>query len=184
LTPDGQLARFDHARTATHAGDQWVLHTVRSSVVDGPDIRSTTQASERWTSRISPRVLEKSMIQPQYLSMRDQWLNMHYLEHNHEDAMTYAVPFWGRVLYPLNILVLVSCALPMVFGSLRSGTLGKRIFAGILLALAWYFGQQALVTFGVVNGLPPLPANLLPAVVLAMLAWFYFGLRIGPVRRR
>ncbi|WP_329742200.1 LPS export ABC transporter permease LptG [Dyella sp. A6] len=184
LTPDGQLVRFDHAATATHTGDQWVLHDVRSSSIDTTGIHSTTLPSEQWSSRISPRVLEKSMIQPQYLSMRDQWLNMRYLERNHEDATTYAVPFWGRVLYPLNVLVLVACALPMVFGSLRSGTLGKRIFAGILLALAWYFGQQAIVTFGVVNGLHPLLANLLPAIVLAMLAWFYFGLRNGLTRRR
>lgn len=182
LTPDGQLVRFDHARTATHADGQWILRAVRDSVVAGGGVRSTTYALERWPSHIDPRVLEKSMIQPQYLSMRDQWLNMRYLEHNHQDVTTYAVPFWQRVLYPLNVLVLLACTLPMAFGSLRSGTLGKRMFAGIVLALAWYFGQQAIVTFGVVNGLAPLPANLLPAGLLAMLAWFHFGLRARMMR--
>ena len=50
----------------------------------------------------------------------------------------------------------------------------NRIFIGILMAIAWYFLQQALINFGTVYGVPPLLANLLPATVLALAAWVYF----------
>jgi len=64
--------------------------------------------------------------------------------------------------------------MPFAFGTLRSGGLGKRMFVGMLLAIGWYFLQQALVNFGTVYGVPALPANLLPAMVLALAAWLYF----------
>ena len=123
---------------------------------------------------VDPQVLAQNMIQPQYLSMRDLLSNMSYKERNGESPGSYAVAFWGRALYPLNVLVLVLCAMPFAFGTLRSGGLGKRMFVGMLLAIGWYFLQQALVNFGTVYGVPALPANLLPAMVLALAAWLYF----------
>jgi lipopolysaccharide export system permease protein len=70
--------------------------------------------------------------------------------------------------------VLVLCTMPFAFGALRSGGLGKRIFMGMLLAIGWYFFQKALVSFATIYGVPPLAANLLPALLLALAAWLYF----------
>lgn len=174
LAPDGELSRFDQADTAQHIGNSWILGHVRSSSIDGSGVHSTTLASDRWQSQLDPNVLEKSMIVPQYLSMRDQLRNIRYLEHNHENSIAYATPFWGRVVYPLNVLVLMLSAMPFAFGAVRSGGAGRRIFLGLLMALIWYFGQKVVVSFGVLYGLPPLPANLLPVTLTAMFAWLYF----------
>jgi lipopolysaccharide export system permease protein len=176
--PDGQLSRFQWARTATHDGHQWNLHDVRSTTLDAQGTHSTTAATEVWQSSLNPQVLAQSVVQPQYLSMRDLRRNMHYLQSNGESPGSYAVAFWGRALYPLNVLVLVLCAMPFAFGTLRSGGMGKRLFIGMLLAIGWYFMQQAMVNFGTVYGLSPLLANLLPAVLLACLAWLYFRRRV------
>ena len=176
--PDGELSRFQWAKTATHDGRQWELHGVRSTTLDAQGTHSTTAANEAWQSSLNPLVLAQSVVQPQYLSMRDLRRNMHYLESNGESPGSYAVAFWGRALYPLNVLVLVLCAMPFAFGALRSGGMGKRLFIGMLLAIGWYFMQQAMVNFGTVYGLPPLLANLLPAVLLACVAWLYFRRRV------
>jgi lipopolysaccharide export system permease protein len=48
------------------------------------------------------------------------------------------------------------------------------MFIGILLAIGWYFLQQAMVNFGTVYGMSPMFANLLPALILAAAAWLYF----------
>jgi lipopolysaccharide export system permease protein len=175
LTKDGQqLTRFDQAKTADHNGRTWVLHDVRSTTLDDAGVHSSTAASEQWDSSLNPQVLAQSAIQPQYLAMRDLRRNMRYLENNGESPGVYAVAFWTRALYALNVLVLVLCTMPFSFGTMRSGGLGKRIFIGMLLAITWYFLQKAMVNFGTVYGMPPLLANLLPAVLLALLAWFYF----------
>jgi lipopolysaccharide export system permease protein len=174
LTPDGQVTRFDWAKTAEHDGRQWVMAEVRSTTLDEQGTHSTTAASQRWDSRLNPQVLEQSVIQPQYLPMRDLRRNISYLEQNGQNPGVYAIAFWARALYPLNVLVLVLCAMPFSFGTLRSGGLGKRMFIGMLLAIGWYFLQKAMVNFGTVYGVPPLLANLLPAVILAVIAWLYF----------
>jgi lipopolysaccharide export system permease protein len=178
FSKDGQLHRFTWARTAQHDGRQWMLHDVRITTLDEAGTHASTEAELPWKSTLNPQVLAQSVIQPQYLSMRDLRRNMAYLEGNGQSPGSYAVAFWGRALYPLNVLVLVLCAMPFAFGSLRSGGLGKRMFIGILLALGWYFLQQAMVNFGTVYGMPPLLANLLPAVILVLVAWLYFRRRV------
>jgi lipopolysaccharide export system permease protein len=178
FTDGGKLSRFQWAKSATHDGSQWILHDVRSTTLDAQGTHSTTSANESWPSSLNPQVLAQSVVQPQYLSMRDLRRNMRYLASNGESPGSYAVAFWGRALYPLNVLVLVLCAMPFAFGALRSGGMGKRLFIGMLLAIGWYFMQQAMVNFGTVYGLPPLLANLLPAVLLASVAWMYFRRRV------
>ncbi len=177
LSADGRLLRLDHARTAQHEGGQWVLRGVRSTSLDARGTHSRFVSSQRWDSSLDPRVLEQSVIQPQYLPMRDLHRNMQYLQSNGQSPGVYAVAFWGRALYPLNTLVLVLCAMPFAFGALRSGGLGKRIFIGMVLAIAWYFLQKALVSFATIYGVPPMLANLMPALVLAVLALLYFRRR-------
>ncbi|AFC86775.1 LPS export ABC transporter permease LptG [Frateuria aurantia] len=174
LTPDGQISRFDHARIATHEGGQWVLKQVRSAVLGPAGVSSQETDREAWDSNLNPSVIEQSVIHPEYLPMRDLRRNMAYLEANGESPGVYASAFWGRAIYPFNVLVLVLCTMPFAFGALRSGGLGKRMFVGMLLAIAWYFLQQAIVSFGTVYGIPPLLANLLPAMALSGAAWLYF----------
>jgi lipopolysaccharide export system permease protein len=174
---DGQLVKFDHADSAVSDGSQWHLKQLRETRLDADGTHSTETARAPWRTRLSPQVLEQSVIHPEYLSMRDLRRNMRYMRSNGQSPGVYANAFWARALYPLNVLVLVLCAMPFAFGSLRSGGLGKRMFIGILLALGWYFLQQAMVNFGTVYGMPPLLANLLPAMILALAAWLYFRRR-------
>ena len=175
LTSDGQqLTRFDQANTAEQVGKEWVLDNVRSSTLDDVGVHSHTSASERWDSKLDPEVLQQSLVQPQYLAMRDLQHIIDYKKKNGENTKPYEIPFWGRVMYPINVLVLVLCAMPFAFGALRSGGLGKRIFMGMILAISWYFIQKAIVSFGTVYGIPPLMANVLPAMLLVFLGWYYF----------
>lgn len=175
LTPDGQqLSRFDQASSAEQVGKQWVMDHVRTTMLDDKGVHSQTSASERWDSKLDPEVLQQSLVQPQYLAMRDLRHIIAYKSKNGENTRPYETPFWGRVMYPFNVLVLVLCTMPFAFGALRSGGLGKRIFMGMIIAISWYFVQKAIVSFGTVYGVPPLMANVLPAILLVFLAWLYF----------
>ncbi|MBN8714834.1 MAG: LPS export ABC transporter permease LptG [Xanthomonadales bacterium] len=176
---DGRLQRFTQGQTAESDGTQWVLHGVRTTTLDAQGVHSSTAATQPWPVRIDARVLAQSLVQPQYLSMRDLRRNIGYLRNNGEQPGSYALAFWTRVMYPFNVLVLVLCSMPFAFGALRSGGLGKRIFVGMLLAIAWYFVQPALVNAGTVYGLSAMWASLLPAVLLVVLAVAYFRRRTG-----
>ncbi len=175
---DGRLTRFTWAKTAEHDGRQWHLNDARNTTLDEHGTHTTLVPKQQWQVRIDPQVLVQSVVQPQYLSMRDLQRNIGYLRSNGEQPGSYAVAFWGRAMYPFNVLMLVLCTMPFAFGALRSGGLGKRIFIGMLLAIAWYFLQQALVNFGTVYGMSPLLANLLPAMLLGVAATLYFRRRV------
>src|SRR5699024_3776489 len=137
-------------------------------------VHSHVDKQRAWDTRLDASVLQQSVVRPEYLSMSDLHRNMRYLERNHQSALPYAKAFCAHVFYPVNVLVLAVCALPFAFGALRSGGLGKRIFIGVVLALAWYFLQQGLTSVGIVYGLPAWLADLLPALALAAAASVYF----------
>jgi lipopolysaccharide export system permease protein len=174
FTEEGQLRALSLARTATHTGDEWMLHDVRRTEFAGTSATSTTQAQAQWKSALDPDVLAKSMIHPEYLSARDLSRNIDYMHHNHQDASGYQRAYWGRIFYPLNVLVLAFCAVPFAFGALRTGGLGKRLFIGMALAISYYFFQSAVVSMGAVYNFNLALANALPSMLLAVAAFFYF----------
>ncbi len=174
LTPDGQVTRFVRARNANHGPSGWILHDVRITLLQKNALHVSTVDRMPWHTQINTKVLKQSVVHPDYLSMRDLLRNMHYLKANGLSPGVYANVFWKHVVYPLNVLALVLCAMPFAFGSLRSGGLGRRLFVGVLLAIGWYFLQRVVTNTAVVYGFSPLISNMVPALVLLAGGGFYF----------
>jgi len=174
FTEVGQLLALSLARTATYFGGEWTLHDVRRTEFKGTSATTTTQAQTQWKSALDPDVLSKSMIHPEYLSVRDLSRNIDYMRRNRQDASGYERAYWGRIFYPLNVLVLAFCAVPFAFGALRTGGLGKRLFVGMALAISYYFFQSAVVSMGAVYNFNLALANALPSILLGLAAIFYF----------
>jgi lipopolysaccharide export system permease protein len=174
FTEQGQLLALSLARTATHVAGEWTLHDVRRTEFSGTSAKTTTFAQTQWTSALDPDVLSKSMIHPEYLSLRDLARNIDYMRRNRQDASGYESAYWGRIFYPLNVLVLALCAVPFAFGALRTGGLGKRLFLGLTLAITYYFFQSAVVSMGAVYNFNLAVANALPSLILALAAVVYF----------
>ena len=170
----GELTSFRNAKLATQEGKAWTLHEVRDTRVSVEGAVSTTHAQQPWKTSLDPDVLEASVAHPEYLSLRDLSRNIDYLRANRQNPSSYLNAYWTRAFYPLNTLLLVLCALPFGFGALRSGGLGKRLFLGVIVAIAWYFIQRAIISTGTVFGAPPLIVNLIPALLLLAIAiWYY-----------
>ncbi|MBS0590369.1 MAG: LPS export ABC transporter permease LptG, partial [Proteobacteria bacterium] len=174
FTPIGQLSALSIAKSATHVDGQWTLHDVRRTDFVGRSATSKTQETAQWKSELDPDVLAVSMIHPEYLSMNDLVRNIDYMDRNHQDATSYRLAYWGRIFYPLNVLVLAFCAVPFAFGSLRTGGLGKRLFIGMALAISYYFFQKSVVSMGAVYNFNLAVVNALPSLFLAVAAWAYF----------
>ena len=174
FAPGGLLRSIAVAKRAEHRQGSWTMHDVRRTVFDGTSAKSTVEATAKWVSGLDPRMLALSIVHPEYLSTRDLSRSINYLKRNNQDAQTFEIAYWARVFWPLNVLLLVLCALPFAFGTLRTGGLGKRIFVGIVVAMIWAFMQRALISFGAVYGVNLAVANLIPALVLVAGAWVYF----------
>jgi lipopolysaccharide export system permease protein len=176
FTPRGQLLSISIAESALHRAGEWTMEKVRRTEFGEAEAKSTTQDKTSWKSGLDPRLLALSIVQPEYLSVSDLRRNFRYLYRNQQwaEARKHEEAYWGRLVWPFNVLLLVICALPFAFGMLRSGGMGKRIFMGMVLAIAWYFLQRSLVKLGAVYGANLALAALLPGLVLAAAAWLYF----------
>jgi lipopolysaccharide export system permease protein len=176
FTPAGQLSALSIAKTATHINGEWTLHDVRRTDFVGRSATSKIEETAQWKSQLDPDVLAVSAIHPEYLSMNDLAHNIDYMKRNKQDsdAARYQTAYWGRIFYPLNVLVLAFCAVPFAFGSLRTGGLGKRLFMGMALAISYYFFQKSVVSMGAVYNFNLALVNALPSLLLAVAAFVYF----------
>ncbi len=174
LDASGVLTSFMHAGMAMYERGAWQLQKVRVTQFDAGGAHSSRHVSMPWKSRLDPKLLELSVVNPDYMSLRDLRRNIRYFRANGQNPASYANAWWAHIFYPFSVLLLVLAVLPLAFGNLRSGGVGKRVFIGILLAVAWYFLQMALVSVGNVYGLPPWLSNLLPALLLAAVALVHY----------
>jgi lipopolysaccharide export system permease protein len=172
--PEGRLASLSLAERAVHAASTWTLYDVRRTTFAADSASSTLKPEEHWESGLDPALLSLSIVQAQYMTLRDLDRNIFYLERNKQDASTFRQAYWERLFYPVSVLALAFCAVPFAFGALRSGGLAKRLFIGMVLALCFYFAQRAIVNMGAVYGIHPAIANLVPPMLLAALAFAYF----------
>lgn len=170
LGADGALRHFTSAASAWSEAGRWELRGVRATAFGADGATTTEEPVRPWSSRLDPRLLELSVVNPDHMSLRDLKRNQRYFRASGQSARRYVNAWWAHIFQPLTVLLLVLATLPLAFGNLRSGGLGKRLFIGILLAIAWYFLQRAVVSLANVYGSPPWLSNLLPALVLAVLA--------------
>ena len=172
--PEGRLTSLSLAERAVHASNAWTLYNVRRTTFAVDSASSTIKAEDHWESGLDPALLSLSIVQAQYMTLRDLSRNIFYLERNKQDASTFRQAYWERLFYPVSVLALAFCAVPFAFGTLRSGGLAKRLFIGMVLALCFYFAQRAIVNMSAVYGVHPAIANLMPPILLAVLAFAYF----------
>lgn len=174
FTPKGQLLSIAFAKSALHRAGEWTMENVRRTEFGAAEAKSTTDAATHWKSGLDPRMLALTIVQAENLSISDLRRNIRHLRRNHEDASTFEQAYWKRLFWPFNVLVLVVCALPFAFGTLRDGGMGKRIFIGMVLSIAWYFLQRSFVSLGAVYGMNLAFATALPALLLIVAAFAYF----------
>ena len=91
-----------------------------------------------------------------------------YLRQNGLQAGTFQFEFWKRVFQPLTTLVMIFLAVPFVFSSPRSVTMGRRVLFAVMVGFVFYIFNAFLGQFSVVFQVSPLVAALMPTIVFAI----------------
>lgn len=177
LADDGRLASIAHAATAEHLDGFWLLKNVRRTTFNE---RSATQQQilgERWESKLDAAVLSSGLTRVRNLPTSELSQNIEYRKRNGLDAREYEDQYWGRWFYPLNVLALCLAAVPFAFGSLRSGGMGKRLFLGIVFAVAFWALQTMFVRMAGAFRLDYRIAYAIPPILLMVVSWAMFRQR-------
>jgi lipopolysaccharide export system permease protein len=104
----------------------------------------------------------------------DLWRYTVFLKRNGQDAATYEVAFWGKVVAPLVTLVMLFLSIPFVFGPLRSVGIGQRIFIGALVGILFYLLNRAFAYLALIYDMNPLFATLFPILLFFTVGFWFF----------
>jgi lipopolysaccharide export system permease protein len=136
-----------------------------------------TRSSRRavWDSLLDPGMLSLLVVEPNFLPVWALYRYIGFMEENGLSSITYEVAFWGKVAVPLVILAMISLAVPLLFGSLRSVGVGQRVFVGVLIGIVFYVLNKGFSQLAVVYPVSPVVAAFLPGTLCFIGALWLFG---------
>jgi lipopolysaccharide export system permease protein len=163
----------------------WQLESVERTVFSRVTVAGNTVALRaersrenalRWSSELNPDLIGVLVLVPERMSA---WSLMQYVQHlreNQQQANRYEIALWKKLVYPLAVIVMMALALPFAYLQARAGGTGYKVFAGIMLGVAFHFLNSLFSHLGLLNTWPAWLAASVPSLVavalaLGMLAW-------------
>lgn len=163
----------------------WQLESVERTVFSRVTVAGNTVALRaersrentlRWASELNPDLIGVLVLVPERMSA---WSLLQYVQHlreNQQQANRYEIALWKKLVYPLAVIVMMALALPFAYLQARAGGTGYKVFAGIMLGVAFHFLNSLFSHLGLLNTWPAWLAASVPslaavALALGMLAW-------------
>lgn len=171
---NGRMNALTHAAGAVYRGDAWQLTDVRRFSLGDEQVTSSQSTTDHWQSSLDPNVLSLGAIRPHYLGMAGLLDNYRYHRANQLNTQAIESAFWSRLFGPFATIALVFAITPFAFGTLRSGGFGKRVFIGVVIAVAFHFTQRALINLADVYGYSLPLINFAPVLLLGLAGWLYY----------
>ena len=183
---DFTLRSVIRAKRAVFDGDgQWRLSGIEETeFISGrtldrlPTLQSRVhrEAERPWPSEIGPDIVRVAMVEPDRMSLLGLLQYTRHLKENRQNAERYEIALWKKVVYPLAVIVMMTLALPFGYLQVRAGSIGYKVFAGIMLGVTFHFLNGLFSHLGLLNTWPAwlsvsIPSLVALTVAMAMLAW-------------
>ena len=153
------------ARRAIYQGDYWTMEDAVITNLSSWQATRETHDTMRWDTGITPELLTVMAVEPEYLPIADLYRYSRYLQSQGLDSDDYQLALWRKILQPAAIGALVLVAISFIFGPLRDGTMGFRIFAGVIVGIVFRTSQDLLGPASLVFGFAPVYAALGPILL-------------------
>jgi lipopolysaccharide export system permease protein len=169
-TPDRHLLRFVHAKEGIYLGkQQWRLQEIQTSSVSTSQMRASNETAQMWNSSISPDLLKIVVVNPDNLSLYDLAMYVKFLQDNQQKSQLYEMSFWGRVMTPLVIFVMLLVSTPFVIGVKRGVNAATRILIGVVIGMGFNVLDMTVSHVGLIYSLnPPLVASIPSLLMLSV----------------
>ena len=116
------------------------------------------------STNISESTFNALTIKPEKMSARELKSYVAYLEDSNQDANSYKILFWKRIVYPLLIWIMLLIATPAAFIQTRGGNIGIKIFVGVLFGIFFHLLNGLVSHLGVLNTWPPSVIAFFPPI--------------------
>lgn len=165
-----QLVVATSAKEADYHNHRWQLFDVKESSIDNNKVSSTSYPKLTWNISINPKLLGISGDGPREMSLIQLHHYINYLKENGLRPSLYELNYWKRMIQPFATAVMIFLAIPFVFGSLRTVTMGVRILIGVTVGFSFYILNQFFGPLSLLYQIPPIVGALLPTLLFVIAA--------------
>jgi len=121
-------------------------------------------------SEVTPQILSVLLISPEKMSIVSLGRFITHLQENKQDAHRHAIAFWKKVVYPFTIFVMLALALPFAYLKVRAGSVGIKVFGGIMLGMSFQLFNSLFSNVGLLSAWPSFLTALIPPLFYFLLA--------------
>ncbi|TAK62346.1 LPS export ABC transporter permease LptG [Methylobacter sp.] len=173
LDDQRRLRYSTHAEKASFQGDQqWKLEQIRRSDISLQQMAASSQPEQMWQSTVAPDLLEIVVVNPNNLSMYDLAMYIDFLKDNHQKSHDFELAFWGRVVNPLVVFVMLLVSAPFVIGVKRGVNVGARMMIGVVIGMSFNIIDKIVGHIGLIYDLNPPLMAFMPSLTVLVLALF------------
>jgi lipopolysaccharide export system permease protein len=122
-------------------------------------------------SQVTPQILNVLLISPEKMSIISLGRFILHLQDNKQDMQRHAIAFWKKVIYPFIIFVMLALALPFAFMKVRAGSVGIKVFGGIMLGMSFQLLNTLFSSIGLLGAFPAFFTAIFPPLVYLVLAF-------------
>ena len=163
------------AEKARFVEGAWQMNTVKTTIIDDEGfVQMKNDHRQAWQTSVTQEMMKMFVVQPAQLSMAQLRTYIDHLARNHQDARASELAYWSKWMLPVSTAIMVILAIPFVLGSIRSGTMGRNLFFGSLMGLAFFFFSQVFGYVVLVHGVAPLLGATLPSVMFLGIAMMMY----------
>jgi lipopolysaccharide export system permease protein len=166
-----QLIAAYHAKRIVYQQGKWQLSDEVKTMFGRDRTVSQSAKTGTWNLTLNPNLLNVGVISPEQMSLPNLIRYSRHLVENKSQASNFLFEFWKRLFQPLMTLIMILLAVPFVFGSPRSVTMGWRIVLGVIIGFIFYMLNALLGQLSVVFQISPMMSALLPVLLFAVVGY-------------
>ncbi|CAM3810492.1 LPS export ABC transporter permease LptG [Polynucleobacter antarcticus] len=121
-------------------------------------------------SEVTPQILGVLLVSPEKMSIFSLGRFITHLQGNKQDTQRHSIAFWKKVIYPFTIFVMLTLALPFAYLKVRAGSVGIKVFGGIMLGMSFQLFNSLFSNVGLLGSWPTLLTALIPPMTYFILA--------------
>ncbi len=166
-----RLRTISHARRGEYLSDNtWRLREVVQTNFADDKTTVNRIAEADWRSVLEPDLLSVLLVAPEQMSAWNLYFFVQHLRENNQLAARHEIAFWNKLIYPFAVLVMMVLALPFAYYQQRVGGIGGKVFAGIMLGIAFTVIGRLFTYLGLLRDWPPFWSAIVPTLIFLSLA--------------
>lgn len=167
-----QLRLARHIETAHYDGKHWLAEEVAQTKIYDDKTRAEHFKTLPWPVTIVPNLLNLTGNEPDEMNLMQLYRFIKAQRASRQSVANYEIAFWQRLIQPLTTCVMIFIAIPFIFGSLRSSSMGSRLLVGALFGFGFNILNRFFAPLSQVYQIPPLVSAIGPTLLFAILAAF------------